>query len=64
MRLRYEIVMVCLFVFAADMRYVDPSANAPMVFVQRITEIVALEADTIKWEKMKKARRKFKISEP
>ncbi|ELU05211.1 hypothetical protein CAPTEDRAFT_211622 [Capitella teleta] len=46
-----------------DMRYADPTGGGPMAFTHRITEIVALEADTIKWEKMKKAKRKLRVNE-
>lgn len=41
-------------------RYADPVANAPPGFNQRVAEIAALEAETLRWEKARKVKRKSK----
>ncbi|XP_025110946.1 uncharacterized protein LOC112574238 isoform X4 [Pomacea canaliculata] len=41
-------------------RYADPLAGAPSLFQQRLMELAALEAETVRWEKAKKVKKKSK----
>ena len=41
-------------------RYSDPMVNAPPGFNQRLAEVAALESDTLRWEKARKAKKKSK----
>ncbi|XP_048758003.1 uncharacterized protein LOC125668209 [Ostrea edulis] len=41
-------------------RYIDPVIGAPASFQQRLMELSALEAETIRYERSKKVKKKFK----
>lgn len=47
-------------IFLLVNNYPDPMYSADSAFLQRITEMASLEVETIKFEKSKKLRRKWK----
>lgn len=58
-KFRVHALPLHLFV-AVEPRYSDPLAGAPSLFQQRLMELAALEAETVRWEKAKKVKKKSK----
>ena len=44
----------------AEPKYSDPLVGAPPTFQQRLAELAAIEAETIRWEKARKMKKKPK----
>jgi len=45
--------------FVEGYLYVEPTFNAPAGFRQRIGDLMMLEAQTIRWEKTRKTKKKY-----
>ena len=49
-----------LVVFSVEPKYSDPLSGATPTFQQRLMELAALEAETVRWERTKKVKKKPK----
>lgn len=51
---------LCFIVLAVEPKYSDPLVGASPSFQQRLMELAALEAETVRWERTKKVKKKPK----
>lgn len=45
-------------IFLAEPKYADPIAGSPPSFQSRLAELASLEAETVRWERLRKLKKK------